>query len=268
MKIDLHCHSTYSDGSLTPLELLKKAEQKGIKILAITDHDNIDAHHELATINTSIQLITGVEFSSYWQKTGIHIVGLYVNIHSRTLTAAIKKQQSARDHRAKIISKKLEKLGLKNGYEQIKSKHPNRQIGRPDFAELLVSTGICKDRNQVYKKYLGAGKIGDVKNQWLDYQEIIAVIKRAGGVAILAHPLYYKLSNSKLNRLLQDFKKSGGQALEVINGYQNPDLTQYLIKLAQKYDFKASMGSDFHVPNRWCHLGCDSAYLQDLELVC
>ncbi|HHL31604.1 MAG TPA: PHP domain-containing protein [Oceanospirillales bacterium] len=268
MKIDLHCHSTYSDGSLTPLELLKKAEEQDIKILAITDHDNIDAHHELATVKTPIQLITGIEFSSYWQKTGIHIVGLYVNIHSRTLATAIKKQQLAREDRAKIISKKLEKLGLENAYEQIKSKHPNKQIGRPNFAALLVSTGICKDHNQAYKKYLGAGKIGDVKNQWLDYQEIIRVITAAGGMAILAHPLYYKLTNSKLHRLLQDFKKSGGQALEVINGYQNPDLTQYLIKLAQKFNFKASLGSDFHAPNRWCHLGCDSAYLQELELVC
>ncbi|MBL4773724.1 MAG: PHP domain-containing protein [Alcanivoracaceae bacterium] len=271
MRVDFHCHSSYSDGILTPQELIKKAEERDIKIFSITDHDNIDAHKELYEIRdqikTNVKIISGIEFSTTWNKIGIHIVGLNFNINSKELQKAIVIQKSVRQSRAKIISKKLEKYGIFNAYEKIVAVKNNGQIGRPDFANLLVEEGVFKDCNQAFKKVLGAGKPGDIKNKWIEFKKIIETIKSADGIAVLAHPLYYKLTNTKLKRLLQDFSRAGGEGLEVINGYQNHDKTNLLFKLCKEFDFKASIGSDFHFPSKWSRLGCDAQLPADLNLV-
>lgn len=252
MIVDFHCHTNCSDGELTPTELIRLAEQECVEVLAITDHDTIDAYKDLP--KTYIKLITGIEFSTSWNKIGIHIVGLNFDTNSKALLQAVEKQQIARKLRAQAISLKLEKIGLKGSYLQLKHK---KQIGRPDFAQLLVEEGICKDHSQAFKKYLGAGKLGDVKNQWLSLEEVITVINHAGGIPVLAHPLYYKLTNAKLKRLLTDFKLHGGKAMEVVNGYQNPEKTQYLQKLCTEFSMFASIGSDFHRRMNWRHLGCE-----------
>ena len=267
MRIELHCHSHYSDGSLSPKELIKKAEENAIKIFAITDHDNIDAYQELSQLKTDIKIVSGIEFSTTWNKIGIHIVGLNFDVHSEQLQQAIQLQKQARISRAKIISAKLEKYGLSHVYEKISSQDKVRQIGRPDFAQYLVKHGVFKDCEQAFKKFLGAGKPGDVKNQWLDLEKIVTVIRSAGGIAVLAHPFYYKLTNSKLKRLLTDFKNFGGEALEVVNGYQNRDRTRYMLKLCTEFGLKASIGSDFHRPTSWNKLGCDSRMLGDIDVV-
>ncbi|HFC30131.1 MAG TPA: PHP domain-containing protein [Oceanospirillales bacterium] len=261
MLIDLHCHTTCSDGELTPQQLLQLAEKQNIEVLAITDHDNIQAYAELKQISTTIKIITGVEFSTRWNKIGIHVVGLNFDITAKSIQQAVNYQQNARQQRAKLISQKLEKIGLKNAYAQLINKNPNRQIGRPDFAYLLIEQGICQDFKQAFKKYLGAGKIGDIKSNWLSFTEVIQSITQAGGDAIIAHPLYYNMTNSKLKRLLRDFKQAGGVGLEVINGYQNSDKTTYLCQLCQKYKLKASIGSDFHRMTNYSRLGIDTQIL-------
>ena len=266
MRIDLHCHSNHSDGSLSALELIKYAEQREIELLAITDHDNIDVYDEIKKIKTSIKIISGIEFSTTWSKIGIHIVGLNFDLDSVDLNRTISSQTNARIDRAKVIANRLEKHGIENAYNKIVGTG-KKYIGRPDFAELLVKEGHCKDHNNAFKKYLGAGKVGDVKNQWLTLKEVIDRLKQASGMAVLAHPLYYNLSNSKLNRLIQDFKDLGGDGLEIVNGYQNPEKTDYLIKLCKKYNLLASIGSDFHSPSQWKHLGCDTAWLSNIDVI-
>ncbi|MFK8011753.1 MAG: PHP domain-containing protein [Marinicellaceae bacterium] len=258
MLVDFHCHTNCSDGELSPQQLIDLAQQNSIKIISITDHDNIDAYSQIDTkLLGDMRLIPGIEFSTTWNKIGIHIVGLNFNLDSKYINRAIQKHKIFRIKRAEIISKKLERIGLINAYEKL-SKNGLNQIGRPDFAQLLVKEGLCKNVQQAFKKYLGAGKMGDVKNQWLSYQEIIHTIQDSGGTAVLAHPLLYKLTNSKLKRLIKDFAQSGGEAIEVINGYQNPNKTAYLQKLSNEFNLKASIGSDFHRHNKWSKLGCDT----------
>ena len=267
MIIDLHCHSNCSDGELSAKELIKLAEVSNIKILSITDHDNVDAYKELKKINTTIKIVPGIEFSTSWNKIGIHVIGLNVNLESKALKDAIKIQKQSRVNRAKIISKRLVKHGLVNSFEKLQSSNKNKQIGRPDFAKLLIKEGVVKNWDQAFKKYLGSGKAGDVKNSWLSLPEIIKAILCAGGIPVLAHPLYYKLTNSKLRRLLTDFKSFGGVGLEVLNGYQNPDKTQYLKDLCSEFNLKASIGSDFHAPTKWSKLGCETNIFTGRDVV-
>ncbi len=265
MIVDFHCHSTCSDGQLSPIELVKLAEQRKVKMLSITDHDTLDAYNQ--KIITPIKIITGIELSTQWNKIGIHIIGLNIDVTSKHLQEVVEAQKMVRIKRAEIIAKRLEKYGLENALELIKSSNHGSYIGRPDFAKLLVSQGICTDINQAFNKYLGAGKIGDVKNQWLNLDEIILAIKKARGVAVLAHPLYYKLTNAKLRRLLADFKNLGGDGLEVVNGYQNPDKTEYLAQLCTEFGFSASIGSDFHSSGQWKKLGCDTGLITELPAI-
>jgi predicted metal-dependent phosphoesterase TrpH len=267
MIVDLHCHSHYSDGSLSPLSLIKLAEENQVEVLSITDHDNVEAYKEIQKIKTDIKIIPGIEFSTSWNKVGVHIVGINIDTKSNFLVSAINKQKQTRLIRAEIIAKRLEKTGLVNALNKINKNGNIGQIGRPDFAKLLVNEGIAKDWNYAFKKFLGAGKIGDVKNSWLSLEEVLNSIIQSGGIPVLAHPLYYKMTNSKLKRLISDFKRMGGQGIEVLNGYQNPLKTNYLRQLCKDFGLKASIGSDFHNPSNWSKLGCPSSVIMDLEAV-
>ncbi len=265
MIVDFHCHSNCSDGQLSPVDLINLAEERNVEMLAITDHDTLEAYQQ--NLKSPVKLITGIELSTVWNKIGIHVVGLNVDVKSKQLCQLVESQKFTRLNRAELIAKRLEKFGLKDALEIIQRYSKSHYIGRPDFAKLLVDQGICTDINQAFKKYLGAGKIGDVKNKWKTLNEVIVAIKQAGGVAVLAHPLYYKLTNSKLRRLLAEFKNFGGVGLEVVNGYQNPDKTEYLLKLCQEFEFKASIGSDFHGHKQWKKLGCDSRLIAEIPVI-
>ncbi|MCF6318316.1 MAG: PHP domain-containing protein [Proteobacteria bacterium] len=267
MIVDFHCHSNCSDGSLSPSKLIELAEQSHVEILSITDHDNVDAYSRIGKINTPIKIIAGIEFSTVWNKIGVHIIGLNIDIDSAHLQASIEHQKRARKERALIISKRLEKVGLFDGYNKITSSTSAAQVGRPDFAKLLITEGIAKDWSQAFKKYLGAGKAGDVKSHWLTFDQVISCILESGGVPVLAHPLYYQLTNSKLKRLLGDFIEQGGVGLEVLNGYQNADKTQYLRQLCHDFDLKVSVGSDFHNPASRRKLGINTKLFADMDSV-
>lgn len=266
MQVDLHCHSHHSDGMFSPQQLLENAKNNDIKIFSITDHDNIEAYSYLSNQDNDIQLLSGIEFSTSWNRIGVHIVGLNFNVHSDELLAGIAYQKNARIQRAKEISKRLEKVGLYDAFETLITNNTH-SIGRPDFAQLLVDKGICKDCNHAFKKILGAGKIGDIKNHWLDMNAIINTITKAGGIAVLAHPLKYKLTNTKLKRLIHEFKLSGGQGIEVLSGFQTSDQIKFITHLCQKYEMLASLGSDFHFPNRWSRLGCDSSLIKACDFI-
>jgi predicted metal-dependent phosphoesterase TrpH len=267
MIVDLHCHSTCSDGSLSPLQLIEKAKESSIELFAITDHDTIQAYKEIDDV-ADLNLISGIELSTSWNKIGVHIVGLDFDLNAQAMQQTISLQNNARHQRAEVISNRMERFGLKNAYEKIiESKENIQHIGRPDFADLLVSEGIVKDASQAFKKILGAGKVGDVKSQWLGLEEIISAIKTSGGRAVIAHPLHYKLTNTKLSRLVEDFKSLGGDGIEVISGFQNRDKLKHLIQLCTKFDLAASVGSDFHRPTTWNHLGCQTHRVQGCEKI-
>jgi len=257
MIADLHCHTTASDGALTPRELLHRAATAGVELLAITDHDTVDAYAELGDAGVpGLRIVPGIEFSSQWSGHTIHVVGLGIDLDSPILGDAVRRQKSAREQRAVAIGERLDRLGCNDTLAGARRLAGDMPLGRPHFARHLVESGRVKSISAAFKKYLGPGKPGDVKHYWQPVAMIIGWIRDAGGIAVLAHPGKYGMTNTKVGVLVDAFRASGGQAMEVLCGQQTADVTRRLARICNERDMHASCGSDFHMPDRsWCEIG-------------
>ncbi|MFT4560923.1 MAG: putative metal-dependent phosphoesterase TrpH [Gammaproteobacteria bacterium] len=255
--IDLHSHSDKSDGALCPNELLQHAAAAGVEVLSITDHDTLAAYPDVEQAAGSVpQLIPGVEFSTEWRKTGIHVLGLNIDLTSAAIEQATSIQAKARLARAEQIAAGLERLGVPDPLAGALTFAGKSAIGRPHFANYLVECGFVKDVGQAFRKYLGAGKVGDVKQHWSSLEQIISWIRDAGGTAVIAHPGKYGLTRTRRVALIEDFKQLGGGGIEVISGHQDAPLTASLAASASAAGLLASCGSDFHRPGQpWARLG-------------
>ena len=252
MIYDLHTHTTASDGALSPSELILLACDNGVGCLAITDHDTLDAYEQIdASLIVELRLIVGVELSTTWQKHGIHVVGLNVDRDNPILQNGICRQQDARLSRAREIARRLAKTGIDDPFEAVQQLAGDSVIGRPHFAQHLVNIGHVKDIQTAFRKYLGSGKTGDIRQCWIELPEAVSWIRAAGGTAVLAHPAKYGMTWTKLRALISDFAESGGQAIEVACGNQEPGVTRRLAELCNDYDLAASCGSDFHQKKSW-----------------
>ena len=255
MLVDLHCHTTASDGTLSPDELLSRAIGNGVELLSITDHDTLAAYRDLAA-PAELKLVAGIEFSCHWQKRGLHIVGLNVDLSSSAMAEAELHQHHARNRRAELIAEKLEKYGVESPLAGARSMAAGSVIGRPHFARYLTACEFVKTEEEAFKKYLGSGKPCDIKVCWPEPKQVIDWTRAAGGVAVLAHPAKYKLTNSGLRRFLEEFTNSGGQGMEVVSGQQTADKTRLFTLMCQAFNMYASLGSDFHSPaQHWLDLG-------------
>jgi 3',5'-nucleoside bisphosphate phosphatase len=259
IKYDLHSHTTHSDGHLTVAELLHRAVDKNIDVFAITDHDTVAAIKPAQEIinheKLPLTLITGVEISTRWESFEIHIVGLNIDSENTELGALLLAQQQKRVARAEEIGQRLAKNGFEGIYQQAQELATDAQITRAHFARALIQRGVAKNFPGVFKKYLGRGKTGYVPSNWCDMQTAIKAIHAAGGVAVLAHPSSYKMSNKWLRKLLLEFKSVGGDAMEVAQPQQAPSERQFLGELSREYDLLCSQGSDFHFPTSYLELG-------------
>jgi len=255
MHVDFHTHTNFSDGKLSPDDLVQRAIANGVEILSITDHDTVNAYKHLGKTVNSITIIPGIEFSTFWNKIGIHIVGLNVKLNSDALNEAITHQNNARRLRSEAIAERLEKLGIKDALHGAQQIAGNDNVGRPHFARHIVNIGAATTINQAFDKFLDS-KSGDIKKFWATMPQIVAWIRDAGGLAVLAHPLKYKLTRTKLTEMLDDFIEAGGHGIEVISGKQLAHETSDLAKICDQKDLLASCGSDFHQPDlHWSDLG-------------
>ena len=260
---DFHCHSLCSDGALSPQALIELAAERGLQQLAITDHDTTAAYtrqlSDQAT-NARITLVSGCELSCLWQHRSIHVVGLNIDLTHPIFVQAMGKQAQARDRRAEKITAVLRRMGFSLELAQIQRIAGDGVVGRPHFAEYLVRTNQMPSMTTVYKRVLGAGKPGDIKAEWPALETVVGWICAAGGIAVVAHPLKYKMTLTKLRSLLTTFVELGGQGMEVITGHQEPNQTRTLADLAQRFELASSAGSDFHRPGQpWAELGRVSA---------
>lgn len=257
MLADLHCHSLCSDGQLSPSDLVDRAAEQGVTMLALTDHDTVQgvAEARQQAQKHNIQLISGIEFSTVWNGIGIHVVGLGFDENHPVMKEAITRQEDCRLQRAKKIAERLEKQGAEGIWEKAESIANGAQIGRPHFAQALIDMGKVTNMGQAFKKYLGAGKPGDVKTMWPDITEVVSWIREAGGVAVIAHPDKYKMTRTKLKCLLKAFSEAGGNGLEVVSGGMEASFSRRMSELCNEYDLLASQGSDFHGPKPWSELG-------------
>lgn len=257
MLADLHCHSLKSDGDLSPSDLVDRAAEQGVTMLALTDHDTINglAEARARAEMHNIELISGIEFSSVWNGIGIHVVGLGFDETHPEMLAAIARQEDCRLQRAKTIAERLEKLGLKGIWAKAEAIANGAQIGRPHFAQALIDMEKVSNMAQAFKRYLGAGKPGDVKTLWPDITEVVGWIREAGGVAVVAHPDKYKMTNTKLKSMLKAFAEAGGNGLEVVSGATEVTFSRRMVEICNELGFLASQGSDFHGPRPWSELG-------------
>jgi len=266
MNIDLHSHTLCSDGVLSPADLVARAADKGVDVLAITDHDTVSglaaARQAIAQQQLALQLVNGVEISTSWQQLEIHIVGLNVNPECAQFLARLDTQRQARVARAQEMARRLEKNQIPDVLAAVMQLADGAAITRTHFARHLVNIGKASSIDGVFKKYLGRGKIGYVPNNWVEMSDAIAWIHDAGGVAVLAHPLKYKLTTKWVKRLAEQFAAAGGDAIEIVSPQQTPVQKRELWALCQLHGLTASVGSDFHQPTTWNDIG-KNLYLTD-----
>lgn len=270
-KYDLHTHSCFSDGSLSPEALVAMAADAGVRTLALSDHDTmggVAAATAEARLH-GIRLIPAVELSATWNDRTIHVVGLALDEHSLELCAGMQQLQSIRLERAREMGFRLEKKGVANAYEAaVALAGEGGMITRTHFARVLVARGYASTVAGVFTSYLTSGKPGYVATRWAELGEVLGWIRSAGGVAVLAHPQRYRLGYSALQRLVSEFMGLGGQAIEVISGNALPRDVATLATLARRHQLLASVGSDFHGPEQiWLRLGCLPPLPDDLHPV-
>lgn len=257
-KYDLHCHSTASDGTLTPEEVIQRAQLQGVTSIALTDHDTIDGQEKAqkTALACNINYITGIEISTTWENMCFHIVGLNIDINDASLRLGIQKLQTLRSKRAKKIASKLEKNHIFNAYDAVIKIAQGSMITRTHFANFLLTQNHVSTYQEAFKRYLGIGKPAFVPTIWAELQDAVGWIRQAGGIAVVAHPLRYKLTANRIRNFLAFFKEIGGQGIEVVTGRSNINEIRQTMIYANQFNLVASVGSDFHTEkNKWVELG-------------
>lgn len=251
LNIDLHSHSQVSDGVLSPTELVRRAVSNGVRMLALTDHDEVAGIAEAKKVaeQTGIELVSGVEISITWAGTTIHIVGLHVNENDPVLVERLRGNRTGRMERAQRMGERFAELGVDGTYEgALKYVTNPNLISRKHFARYLVETGVCKTISNAFDRYLKDGGPAYIRHQWATLTEAVQWILDAGGIAVVAHPGRYKIKEMALHAFLDEFKQLGGTGMEVVTGSHTPDQYLNFARLANRYGFLASAGSDFHAP--------------------
>ena len=249
---DLHCHSVVSDGTLTPEVLAARAKANGVDLWALTDHDEVGGQQRAAAAAQAqgMAYLTGVEISVTFAHTTVHIVGLGFDASNIPLVQGLERTRGGRGERAREMADQLAKAGIAGAYEGALHFVGNPElISRTHFARFLVEAGVCRDTNEVFRKYLIEGKPGFVPHRWASLGDAVRWITQAGGVAVIAHPARYRLSANEEFALFSEFKQHGGQAVEVVTGSHSAAEALSYAAMAKEFGLAASRGSDFHSPD-------------------
>ena len=258
MKADLHNHSYYSDGVLSPSEVVRLGHEAGCDLFSLTDHDTTDGLDEAvkAAAGLPMNLVTGVEISAFWRNMTIHIVGLDVDVDSEILQKGLRYNQLLRSERAEKIALGLRRAGIADAMEKTQALSKTPMLTRTHFAQMLIQEGYCKDMKSVFRRFLVGKKPGGTRVEWREYDEVIGWIHAAGGRAVLAHPFRYRMTNTKIKKMLVDFKEAGGDAMEVITATSSPDEISWSEQWASEFNLLSSCGSDYHGwPNQRIRMG-------------
>jgi 3',5'-nucleoside bisphosphate phosphatase len=258
-RYDLHCHSTHSDGLLTPDAVVRRAAERGVDVLALTDHDDTGGLAEArATADmVGIQLVPGAELSVSWESHTVHVIALGIDPSNATLDDGLASIRSGRDTRARRMGEGLAAAGIPGAYEGArKFVTSERLISRTHFARYLVEAGVVKETRDVFKRYLTPGKPGYVNHAWATLEQAVAWIHAAGGQAVVAHPGRYKVTATGMRRLLGEFCDAGGDGIEVLSSSHTPAQFAEYATYARVFGLLASCGSDYHGPGEsWLDLG-------------
>lgn len=269
--VDLHCHSTISDGVLAPAVLARRASDNGVELWALTDHDEVAgiAVARQTAQALSLPFLAGVEISVTWSGRTVHVVGLGIDESHPTLLAGLASIREQRIERAQAMGQRFADLGYPGTFEGALEVAGNPGlISRTHFARYLVQSGQFSHMQAVFDRYLKDDGPAFVPTEWPELERALAWIHAANGVAVIAHPGRYRYTELQFDRLFSAFKDLGGQAIEVNTGSHKPAQFQAYADVAKHYGFLASCGSDFHGPeDSRCDLGRVPALAHDLTPV-
>ena len=252
--IDLHIHTTASDGTFTPQEIISHAHQLKLKAIAITDHDTVAGSREALRngIPSSLKFLTGVEISAnpppFYPRSGsFHLLGYSIRLNDPILNQTLEKLQQARKSRNPAIITRLNELGISITLDEVRKEAGEGQLGRPHIAQLMVKKGVVASIDAAFDQFLGTGRPAYVDKKRVDCFKAIEIIRKAGGIPVLAHPglLDYRDEN-QLDELIGKLKKAGIQGLEVYYSEHTPDQTRLYTALAHRHGLLITGGSDFH----------------------
>jgi hypothetical protein len=259
LRYDLHCHSTHSDGLLTPAAVVARAAARGVDVLALTDHDEVSGLGEArdAAEAAGIRLVCGSELSVSWERHTIHVVGLRIDPAAPTIAEGLATIRAGRATRARRIAESLAAAGIRGAYEgAMRYVTSERLVSRTHFARFLVEAGYVREMKDVFRRYLSPGKPGYVAHEWATLAQAVGWIRAAGGEAVLAHPGRYKVTATAMRRLLGEFKGAGGTAIEVLSSAHTPAQFAEFATHARVFGLRGSSGSDYHGPGEsWIDLG-------------
>jgi 3',5'-nucleoside bisphosphate phosphatase len=258
--IDLHCHSTASDGRLTPQQVIEKAKSIGLKAIALTDHDTVAGLGSFHTAGKQhgIETISGVEISADYESGTMHIVGLFVDTQNQGFRAFLKQLAEGRKIRNPQIVNKLNALGMAITMEEVEEEAGiagagvgggaiDKSIGRPHIAAVMIKKGYVKNKQEAFDKFLSKGQPAYITRFGASPEESINQIHSANGLAVLAHPHYLKAADeNEMDQIIGDLKKKGLDGIEVWYSTHTPEQTALCARLAAKHDLVPSGGSDFH----------------------
>lgn len=252
LTIDLHTHTTASDGSFTPEEIIKRAYKNNLKALAITDHDTVSALDEAMLLGKkyNIEVVPGIELSTRYMHEDVHIVGLYIDWQNEILLKELEEVKRDRETRNNRMAVRLQELGYAVTLKEAEDLAGGDILTRAHFAKLLVNKGYFENMPQVFEEVLGTNGPGYVRRKTFTPEQAIRLIKAAGGLGIIAHPLLYKFDQKQLKTLVKNLKTLGLDGIEAYYYSFTDEETIYIQSLAQKYDLLLSGGSDFHGDNR------------------
>ena len=252
LNADLHCHTVVSDGTLTPEDLAARAKANGVELWSLTDHDEIGGQHRAAAAARSqgMAYLTGTEISVTFAGNTVHIVGLGFNPDNTALAQGLAATRGGRGERAQEMAAQLAQVGIHGAYEgALKFVGNPELISRTHFARFLVETQVCRDTNEVFRKYLTEGKPGYVPHRWATLGDAVRWITEAGGLAVIAHPARYKFTANEEYALFSEFKAHGGAGVEVVTGSHTAAEYVTYAAMAEEFGLAASRGSDFHSPD-------------------
>jgi len=250
-RYDLHSHSTRSDGLLAPAEVIRRAAERGVDVIALTDHDELAGLDEAraAAHEAGIRFVDGAELSVTWHGTTLHIVALGIEPGNDALIRGLDGVRSGRDTRAIRIGAALSEAGIPNALDGARGYvTSDRLISRTHFARHLIDAGHARSMKDAFKRFLTPGKPGYVAHEWASLQDAVGWIHAAGGQAVIAHPGRYKITPAELRALLAEFRDLGGDALEVVSPSHTPAQYADFALLARAFSLKGSLGTDFHGP--------------------
>jgi predicted metal-dependent phosphoesterase TrpH len=252
LNADLHCHSVVSDGTLEPEALAARASANGVELWALTDHDEIGGQHRAAAAAKAqgMKYLTGTEISVTFANQTVHIVGLGFDPDDARLKQGLSQTRGGRELRAREMAAGLAQVGIQGAFEgALKFVSNPELISRTHFARYLVESGVCKETNEVFRKYLTEGKPGFVPHRWASLRDAVTWITQAAGVAVIAHPARYKFTPNEEFALFSEFKAHGGRAVEVVTGSHTSAEALSYADTAREFGLAASRGSDFHSPD-------------------